>query len=155
LLTVLEQLTLASILTGQTRASAAAKAEAITSLVGLEGCADAKAADLSSGQRKRLGIGIGLSRNADIYLFDEPGNGLDIQGAELLTTLLGTLRARGKIVLVATHPLPLVEEMSDLRWTIREGTATETAGPARTNQATEAASKEGSEGGGFLPWIRC
>ncbi len=161
LLTVREQLVLASILAGESDGTAAERAEIIIDLIGMRGKESIKAGELSSGQKKRLGIGICLTRNADIYLFDEPGNGLDIQAGELLSAVLGTLRSRGKILLVATHPLLLIERIADRQWNIESGNLAELAAeaPARHSAGAPAAVAAVSAGraaaaGEFLPWIR-
>ena len=44
-----------------------------------------------------------LLQDAEIVLFDEPFTGLDAPSAERLTTLIDTLAAEGRCVLVATH----------------------------------------------------
>lgn len=71
--------------------------------VGLEPMADAPVRWLSTGQRKRAGLARMLCSHAPIWLLDEPANGLDIGGTELLATLIAAHRASGGIALVATH----------------------------------------------------
>jgi len=63
---------------------------------------------LSAGQKRRLALSrLALSR-APLWLLDEPTLGLDLASVARFGALLGAHRARGGLVVVATHlPLPL------------------------------------------------
>lgn len=64
---------------------------------------------LSTGQRRRAGLARVLLSGAPIWLLDEPGNGLDAATMDLLDAIIAGHRARGGIVMVASHqPLGLV-----------------------------------------------
>jgi heme exporter protein A len=58
---------------------------------------------LSTGQRRRAALARVVAGRADIWLLDEPANGLDVQGVTLLEELVAGHRARGGIAVVATH----------------------------------------------------
>ena len=58
---------------------------------------------LSSGQRKRATLARVAVSGAPLWLLDEPLNGLDSAGADLLGTLLQRHRVGGGAVLVASH----------------------------------------------------
>lgn len=58
---------------------------------------------LSTGQRRRAGLARVMLGNAPIWLLDEPGNGLDTGALALLESAITAHRAKGGIVLVATH----------------------------------------------------
>ncbi len=65
---------------------------------------------LSTGQRKRAVLARIVSSGADIWLLDEPGNGLDTGSLDHLTVAMATHRSRGGIVIAASHqPLSLPE----------------------------------------------
>ena len=85
----------------------------------IDGCADAVAAALatfdltalatvpvrllSTGQRKRAGLARVAASGADIWLLDEPANGLDVAAVALLERAIAAHRATGGIAVVATH----------------------------------------------------
>ena len=75
---------------------------------GLEDLADLPARMLSAGQKRRLALArLGLS-GATLWLLDEPTLGLDTTSVERLGAVLAAHRARGGMVIAATHlPLPL------------------------------------------------
>jgi heme exporter protein A len=61
---------------------------------------------LSTGQRRRAAIARVAASGAQVWLLDEPANGLDTVSIARLETLIAEHRATGGIALVATH-LPL------------------------------------------------
>ncbi len=58
---------------------------------------------LSTGQRRRAALARVVTGGADIWLLDEPANGLDVEGVGLLERLVAAHRARGGIAVVASH----------------------------------------------------
>ncbi|WP_126175622.1 heme ABC exporter ATP-binding protein CcmA [Tsuneonella rigui] len=58
---------------------------------------------LSTGQRKRAAIAQSRPRVGGIWLLDEPLNGLDVRAAEQLQHQVAEHRARGGIVVIASH----------------------------------------------------
>ncbi len=58
---------------------------------------------LSTGQRRRATVARTLAAGADIWLLDEPANGLDAAGITILEGLIAAHRLRGGITIVATH----------------------------------------------------
>ncbi|NNC72808.1 MAG: heme ABC exporter ATP-binding protein CcmA [Sphingomonadaceae bacterium] len=69
----------------------------------LDHLADVPVRMLSTGQRKRASLARAVAGGADIWLFDEPANGLDSAARERLEIAIEAHRALGGIVLVATH----------------------------------------------------
>lgn len=70
---------------------------------------------LSSGQKRRVGLAGIMANPARLWLLDEPLVGLDEDGQRRLAAVLTAHRARGGIVIAATHqPLGLAE-VSHLR----------------------------------------
>jgi ABC-type Mn2+/Zn2+ transport system ATPase subunit len=80
-------------------------ARAALDRVGLGSLAGETFGELSGGQRQRVLIARALVQEARVLLLDEPFNGLDRPGAELLDALIADLAAEGRAVMVATHDL--------------------------------------------------
>jgi heme exporter protein A len=63
---------------------------------------------LSTGQRKRAALARVLASGADLWLLDEPANGLDADGEARLEAAIAGHRAGGGAILAASHqPLAL------------------------------------------------
>jgi len=78
--------------------------------LGLARLADLPARMLSAGQKRRLALARLLLTDAPIWLLDEPTLGLDTASVAILGGMFAEHRARGGVVLAATHlPLPLPE----------------------------------------------
>ena len=71
--------------------------------LGLSHLLDVPVRYLSTGQTKRAALARLLAQDAQIWLLDEPLNGLDIQGVALVETLVAQHCAAGGIALVASH----------------------------------------------------
>ena len=69
----------------------------------LDSLADVPVAMLSTGQRKRAALARTIASGAQLWLLDEPGNGLDGPSLELLRTAISRHRASGGAVLFASH----------------------------------------------------
>jgi ABC-2 type transport system ATP-binding protein len=83
-------------------------------LVGLEGFADAKVHTMSRGQKQRLGFARTIVHRPTVLLLDEPASGLDPRARIELRELVRQQAAEGAAVLVSSHILGELEEMSDL-----------------------------------------
>ncbi|OYV39813.1 MAG: heme ABC exporter ATP-binding protein CcmA [Rhodospirillales bacterium 20-64-7] len=102
-LTVAENLHFAAAISG------GSVADALQAL-NLSPLAELPARMLSAGQKRRLALSrLALSRAA-LWLLDEPTLGLDTASIERFGTLLSAHRAKGGIVVAATHvPLPMAD----------------------------------------------
>ncbi len=67
---------------------------------------------LSGGMRKRLSIGCAIARDPQILLLDEPTAALDLPARERLLEYFHAFRARGGLILLATHDLRELETCS-------------------------------------------
>ncbi|MDO6729700.1 manganese/iron ABC transporter ATP-binding protein [Marinovum sp. 2_MG-2023] len=95
--------------------SAADKAAVAAALdrVGMSSYRKRQIGELSGGQRKRVFLARALAQEGQVILLDEPFTGVDVQTEEAIITLLGELRAEGKVMLVSTHNLGSVPEFCD------------------------------------------
>ena len=85
----------------------------VLDVVGLTSAADKKADTLSLGMSQRLGIAAALLGDPRVLLFDEPVNGLDPEGIRWVRTLMRTLAAEGRTVLVSSHLLAEMANTAD------------------------------------------
>jgi heme exporter protein A len=71
--------------------------------VGLDHLARVPVRMLSTGQRRRATLARTLAARAEIWLLDEPANGLDIASVAMLEGLIAVHRMQGGIVVIASH----------------------------------------------------
>ncbi|MHA2789902.1 ABC transporter ATP-binding protein [Corynebacterium sp. S7] len=86
-----------------------ARVDEVLSLVGLTDVAGKKAGGFSLGMGQRLGIAGALLGDPEVLILDEPVNGLDPEGIRWVRSLLKSLAAEGRTVLVSSH---LLSEMA-------------------------------------------
>jgi ABC-2 type transport system ATP-binding protein len=82
-------------------------------LVGLAGRGNDRYRSYSLGMKQRLGIAAALLGEPELLILDEPANGLDPQGVREMRTLVGSLAATGRTVLVSSHDLSELEQVCD------------------------------------------
>ena len=85
------------------------RVEEVLGLVGLADAAHRRAGRYSLGMAQRLGVATALLGDPGVLVMDEPVNGLDPEGIRWLRTLLRSLAAEGRTVLVSSH---LIGEMA-------------------------------------------
>jgi ABC-2 type transport system ATP-binding protein len=93
----------------QTHGIPARRVDEVLAMVGLEPVARRRAGGFSLGTAQRLGIAAALLGDPATVVLDEPVNGLDPDGVLWVRTLLKTLAAEGRTVLVSSH---LMSEMA-------------------------------------------
>ncbi len=89
--------------------------------VGLSARADEKVKTYSLGMRQRLGIARCLLADPELLILDEPLNGLDPAGIGEMRTLIRTLVAEGRTVLLSSHLLDEVERTCDYAAIVDDG----------------------------------
>jgi heme exporter protein A len=99
-----------------------ARARELLDQVGLdEKARDRPARTYSRGMMQRLALARALVADPSLLLLDEPFTGLDRGGALSLGKRLGQARAEGAIVLVVTHDLEAIAEVTDHVVVLRRG----------------------------------
>jgi ABC-2 type transport system ATP-binding protein len=93
----------------QTHGIPGVRVDAVLAMVGLEGVGHRRAGGYSLGMAQRLGVAAALLGDPAVVVLDEPVNGLDPDGVLWVRTLLKTLAAQGRTVLVSSH---LMSEMA-------------------------------------------
>jgi manganese/zinc/iron transport system ATP- binding protein len=81
--------------------------------VGMLDYADRQISQLSGGQQQRVFLARALVQDADLYLMDEPLQGVDATTERTVIDLLHGMRDRGTTVLVVHHDLQTIEEYFD------------------------------------------
>jgi ABC-2 type transport system ATP-binding protein len=79
--------------------------------VGLSAAARKKYRAYSLGMRQRLGLAAALLRPRELFVLDEPTNGLDPQGTREVRNLVREVAAEGATVFVSSHLLSEIEQM--------------------------------------------
>jgi ABC-2 type transport system ATP-binding protein len=80
----------------------------------------------SKGNRQKVALVASLASGASLFLFDEPTDGLDPLMVEVFRQEVARLREGGATVLLSSHVLSEVEELSDRVTILREGRTIET-----------------------------
>jgi manganese/zinc/iron transport system ATP- binding protein len=94
-------------------ASERSRATAALAQVGMQEYADRQISQLSGGQQQRVFLARALVQDAQIYLMDEPFQGVDATTERAIVDLLRALRADGKTVVAVHHDLQTVAEYFD------------------------------------------
>jgi ATP-binding cassette subfamily E protein 1 len=68
---------------------------------------------LSGGELQRTAVAAALSREADVYMFDEPSSYLDVKQRLQVARAIRSLKEAGKTIIVAEHDLAIIDYLSD------------------------------------------
>lgn len=113
------------------RPGSAERAAALEALdkVGIRHLAERQISQLSGGQQQRVFLARALVQDAQIYIMDEPFQGVDATTERAIVALLQELRSAGKTVLVVHHDLQTVPEYFD--WVIMLNVRHIASGPVK------------------------
>lgn len=76
---------------------------------------------LSHGQKKRVAIASALVLQARYLLLDEPTAGLDPSGRAQMIDIIRRIVAQGNHVVISSHDIDLIYEVSDVVYVLRHG----------------------------------
>jgi len=117
----LENVVIPQMIAGVSRKDAAAEAERLLTLMGLQSRLTHRPAQLSGGEQQRVAIARALANKPRILLADEPTGNLDPKTSSgVFETLVNVVRAEGVAALIATHNLQLAAKM-DRALVLHEG----------------------------------
>jgi ABC-2 type transport system ATP-binding protein len=120
-LTAAEFLEFAGRMYGMERPLARSRARELLALFELDGDRSKLIGDFSKGMRKRTAMAAALIHRPELFLLDEPFEGVDAVGARLMKDiLLGQVR-QGATVFLTSHVLDVVERLCDRVAIIHEG----------------------------------
>ncbi len=72
-----------------------------------------KVAKLSSGLVGKLKVALALSRDVDIYMLDEPLNGVDVLARDVILELIVNSYHESKVIILSSHMVSEVEKILD------------------------------------------
>jgi len=100
-------------LQGFTAAESCNLADQTMELVGISNAAHKRIGSYSKGMRQRIKLAQAIAHDPDIIFLDEPLNGMDPLGRKITIDLIKDLGNKGKTIIVSSHILHEVEEMTD------------------------------------------
>ena len=101
-----------------------AQIKAAVARVGLDPKDKRKYKKYSLGMKQRLGIACAVFEKPDIIILDEPTNALDTDGVELVSKIISQERARGALIVLASHEKEYLHGLTDEIYTIENGRIT-------------------------------
>jgi ABC-2 type transport system ATP-binding protein len=106
---------------GLARAVAQERSRELLDLFQLSGSGRKLIVEYSKGMRKRVAMAAALVHRPELYLMDEPFEGVDAVGARLMKDLLLEQVRHGSTVFLTSHVLEVVERLCDRVAIIHEG----------------------------------
>lgn len=106
---------------GLERSMAASRAQELMRFFELESAGKKLIGEYSKGMRKRVAMGAALIHRPQLFLMDEPFEGVDAVGARLMKDLLLDLVKGGATIFLTSHVLEVVERLCDRIAIIHEG----------------------------------
>lgn len=97
--------------------------------VGMERFIKAYPNTLSGGQKQRVAIARAISMNPEILLFDEPTSALDPEMVEEVLNVIKSLVSEGLTMLIVSHEIDFVKDISDKIIFMDEGVVCESGSP--------------------------
>ena len=97
------------------------RVEAVLDEVGLLDRAADRSATYSLGMKQRLGVAAALLKDPELLILDEPTNGLDPAGMADMRELIRSLGEGRRTVVLSSHLMGEVEQVSDRVGVIRDG----------------------------------
>ncbi|AOO62980.1 MULTISPECIES: lantibiotic protection ABC transporter ATP-binding protein [Bacillus amyloliquefaciens group] len=93
----------------------------VLEITGLTGTGKKRAGQFSMGMKQRLGIALALLNRPSLLILDEPTNGLDPMGIQVLREFIRSLPGQGMTVILSSHLLSEVEQIADHIGIISDG----------------------------------
>lgn len=80
-----------------------------------------RASTFSRGMKQKIGLVISIIHDPDIFLLDEPSTGLDLEASNDVINFIKYLKSQNKTILIATHNIFEISDLSDSIAFINEG----------------------------------
>lgn len=111
--TVREEIAFGCLQLGLSAAETAARTADVLDMLEIEDLTDRTPFQLSGGQKKKVALASVLVMNPEVILFDEPTAALDPRTQHWLIDLIAQLGEAGKTVVLATHDLHTLADLTD------------------------------------------
>lgn len=82
---------------------------------------DKFAGSYSTGMKKKLAISAILLQKNEIFILDEPFNGVDVHSNMLIEEIILKLKERGKMVIISSHIFSTLENTCDYIYLLKDG----------------------------------
>ncbi len=138
-----EYLQLCGRLRGMPRLTLEHKMDELLRLVALWEDRHSPLASYSKGMRQKVLLLAALLHDPDLLILDEPFSGLDVNASMILRSLLGSLAARGKMILYSSHVLEVVEKVCHTVLILRKGKVVAHDSVARLREMMSKSTLEG------------
>jgi len=79
------------------------------------------ASTYSTGMKKKLALTAILLQQNELFILDEPFNGVDIQSNQLITEIIHKLKSLEKLVIISSHIFSTLAETCDEIYLMKEG----------------------------------
>ncbi|MEX2264488.1 MAG: ABC transporter ATP-binding protein [Bryobacteraceae bacterium] len=136
-LTGLEFLEFAGRMYGLERGAAVERARSLLDLFELSKDSGRQTGEYSKGMRKRLSMAAALIHNPELFLLDEPFEGVDAVGARLMKDILLDRVRQGSTVFLTSHVLEVVERLCDRVAIVNRGVLVAEGSPADLRRGEE------------------
>ena len=95
------------------------------------------AENYSTGMKKKLALTALLLQQNEIYILDEPFNGVDIHSNLIIQQIISDLKAMGKTVIISSHIFSSLTESSDRIHFLKDGRISKSATPDHFKQVED------------------
>ena len=99
-------------LSGMSRQTISSQTDKLTEKLQMDEYLDRRCMDFSQGMKQRLALSIAMINDPKVLLLDEPSNGLDPIGIIQLRNFLKELRAAGTTIVISSHRLGELEQLT-------------------------------------------
>lgn len=89
--------------------------------LGLEALIKKNPNELSGGQRQKVAFASILAMDADFIVIDEPTSQLDPEASDAVFSIIGSLRKRGKSIVLVEHKIDLLAQHADRIIVMKDG----------------------------------
>lgn len=110
------------------------EAYSVLKILGLSDKAKAYPQQLSGGQKQRVALARSLMMKPNLLLCDEPTSGLDLATIDEVIHLLHTVKSLGVTMIIASHDLDFLSQISDRLVVLKEGKLVADINPKELDQ---------------------